>query len=96
MKKNEETPKTETMQIEKTKKIKKLVGLVVSDKMDKTRVIQITEKKTHPMYGKVYLKCRKIQAHDANNEYKNGATVEIAETRPFAKNKSWQIVRGVK
>lgn len=80
---------------EKIKKIKKLVGLVVSDKMDKTRVISITERRTHPIYQKTFLKTRKIKAHDENNEFKNGQMVEIVETRPYAKSKSWKIVRSI-
>ena len=85
MKKIEEQPKVKT--------IKKLNGVVVSDKMDKTVVVEVTEKKTHPMYGKIYKASRKIQAHDVNNEFKPGDYVEIVETRPFAKNKSWQVTK---
>ncbi len=78
-----------------TKKIKKLVGEIVSDKMDKTVVVKITEKLAHPKYGKIYQKSRKIQAHDEKNEYKIGQKVEIAETRPYSKNKSWQVTKVV-
>jgi small subunit ribosomal protein S17 len=78
---------------EPAKKIKKLIGLVVSDKMDKTVLVQITDKLTHPMYGKVYKRTRKMQAHDEKNECKIGDNVEISESRPFSKNKSWQVTK---
>lgn len=80
--------------IEKPAKlVKKLVGIVTSDKMVKSVVVQITEKKIHPMYGKVYLKNRKLMAHDEENTYKTGDKVEICETRPYSKNKSWKVVK---
>ncbi|MEI6040350.1 MAG: 30S ribosomal protein S17 [Candidatus Berkelbacteria bacterium] len=88
--------KNETQNLEKvkaTKTVKRLVGLVVSDKMDKTVLVQITEKFTHPMYGKVYSKNRKLQAHDEKNEFKVGDKVEITESRPYSKNKSWQVTK---
>ena len=78
---------------EKAKIIKKLVGLVCSDQMDKTVVVEVTEKRSHPMYGKIYKTSRKIKAHDEKNEYKIGDAVEIAETRPYSKNKSWQVTK---
>lgn len=74
-----------------TKVAKKLVGQVISDKMDKTRVVEIVEQRSHPMYQKTYLKTRHLQAHDEKNEYHVGDKVEIVETRPFAKHKAWQI-----
>lgn len=82
--------------VEKTKTVKKLVGLVISDKMNKTVVIKTTERRAHPMYGKIFTINRKIQAHDEKDEYKCGDTVEICETRPYSKNKSWQVIRKVK
>ena len=88
--------KTIETEVQAKKIVRKLVGTVTSDKMDKTVVIQITERKTHPMYGKIYSKCRKLQAHDEKNEFKIGDTVEIAETRPYSKNKSWVVIKGVK
>jgi small subunit ribosomal protein S17 len=77
----------------KAKQVKKLVGLVVSDKMDKTVSVEVTEKFTHPMYGKVFKKSRKLMAHDENNEFKKGDKVEIVESRPYSKNKSWQVTK---
>jgi len=84
------------MKAKETKHIKKLTGVIVSDKMDKTRVILIDEKLSHPMYGKIYHKSAKIKAHDEKNEYKTGDIVEIAEKRPYAKTKAWEIIKAVK
>lgn len=75
------------------KNIKKLIGEVVSDKMDKTRVILIDTKLAHPKYGKIYHKSSKIKAHDEKNAYKAGDMVEICQTRPFSKSKAWEIVK---
>jgi len=61
---------------------KSRVGIVVSDKMDKTVVVAIRERVKHPLYGKIVNKTRKLKAHDENNECKIGDTVSIAETRP--------------
>lgn len=83
-------------ELEVKKQTKKLIGKIVSDKMDKTCVVLITEKLSHPMYGKVYLKNRKIKAHDEKNEFKIGDQVEIAETRPYSKTKAWEVKRMVK
>lgn len=74
---------------------KKLVGKVISDKMDKTCVVEIVEQRSHPMYQKTYLKTRRIKAHDEKNEYKFGDEVEIVSTRPYAKHKAWKIIRSV-
>ena len=86
--KNEIT-KTETV----AKKIKKFIGMVISDKMDKTCVVEITRKEAHPIYLKTYLKSRRIKAHDEANSIKIGDKVEIAETRPYSKTKSWKVIR---
>lgn len=75
---------------------KKLVGKVVSDKMDKTRVVEIVEQRSHPMYQKTYLKTGRIKVHDEKNEYKFGDEVEIVGTRPYAKYKAWRITRKIK
>ena len=98
MKKVEVTPIRNKQKIsnEARKQTKKLTGKIVSDKMDKTCVVLITEKLSHPMYGKVYLKNRKLKAHDEKNEYKTGDMVEIAETRPFSGSTAWEVKRAVK
>ena len=87
--------KIETVKPEATraKIIKKLNGIICSDKMDKTIVIKVVEKKSHPMYGKIYKTSRKIMAHDEKNEYKIGDAVEIQETRPYSKSKSWVVTK---
>src|SRR5438067_4303572 len=69
------------------------VGVVTSDKMDKTRRVEIPWLVKHPRYGK-YIKRRTIcYAHDEANESRIGDTVEIMETRPLSKNKNWRLVR---
>lgn len=75
---------------------KTLEGVVVSDKMDKTRVVKITRSVLHPFYGKVMTKSKKFHAHDEGNEAREGDLVEIASTRPLSKLKRWRIVRVVK
>lgn len=68
-------------------------GIVVSDKMEKTVVVQIATKVKHPLYGK-YISARvKYKAHDENNEFNNGDTVEIEETRPLSRDKRWRVTR---
>jgi len=75
------------------KTIKKKTGVVVSDKMDKTRTIKISGIRQHPKYGKTYAVSQKIKAHDEQNAYKLGDEVEIVETSPISKDKAWKIVR---
>lgn len=75
---------------------KTLEGVVVSDKMDKTRVVKITRSVMHPFYHKVMTKSKKFHAHDEGNEAREGDLVEIASTRPLSKLKRWRIVRVVK
>lgn len=72
---------------------KKIVGLVVSDKQDKTIVISETSRLTHPLYGKQYTRSRKYVAHDEKNEAKQGDRVEIVETRPISRRKSFRLER---
>ncbi|MEE8131782.1 MAG: 30S ribosomal protein S17 [Candidatus Paceibacterota bacterium] len=72
---------------------RKLQGTIVSDKMDKTRVVAVTRLKKHPRYLKYYKITRKFKAHDENNEYKTGDEVIIEETRPMSKDKRWVIVK---
>ena len=77
----------------KTKKQKrKLRGIVVSDKMDKTAVVKIERLKLYPKYRKSYWVSRKFKAHNENNQYKAGDKVIIEETRPLSKEKRWKIV----
>lgn len=78
-----------TKEIEKIKR--RLIGLVVSDKMQKTRVVAVTRLKKHPKYLKQYKSTAKFKAHDENNEYRAGDKVVIEETRPLSKDKRWVI-----
>lgn len=68
------------------------IGVVVSDKADKTVVVQVERRFAHPLYGKGVARTRKYHAHDENNEYKVGDTVRITETRPLSKTKRWRVV----
>lgn len=71
---------------------KKRIGIVLSDKMQKTIVVQIRRKALHPAYGKVVERAVKFKAHDEKNEAKVGDRVLIQETRPLSKEKSWRLV----
>lgn len=71
----------------------KLTGVVTSDVQDKTIVVTQTSRETHPVYGKQYTVSRKYTAHDENNEAKKGDVVELIESRPYSKNKTWKLVR---
>ena len=68
------------------------VGIVVSNKMDKTIVVAIEDNVKHPIYGKIIKRTLKVHAHDANNECSIGDRVEIMETRPLSKTKRWRLV----
>jgi small subunit ribosomal protein S17 len=67
-------------------------GLVVSDKMQKTVVVQIDRRVPHPVYGKMVTRSKKFKAHDEENSAKTGDTVRIMETRPLSKDKRWRVV----
>ena len=67
-------------------------GVVVSDANDKTIVVQIAERKPHPIYGKMMTSTKKLHAHDENNEAHVGDTVSVMETRPLSKMKRWRLV----
>ena len=71
------------------------VGIVVSDKMNKTITVAVINRKTHPLYGKTVHNTAKFKAHDEKNEAHEGDTVEIAETRPLSKTKRWRLLRVV-
>jgi small subunit ribosomal protein S17 len=68
------------------------VGVVVSDKMDKTVVVSIERRVQHPVYGKMVRRTKRLKAHDEQNAAKNGDTVRIMETRPLSKDKRWRLV----
>jgi small subunit ribosomal protein S17 len=70
---------------------RRLQGMVVSDKMDKTVVVQVATVKRHPLYGKVIRTYEKYMAHDEANQAKEGDTVLIVESRPLSKRKRWAL-----
>ncbi|MGI5840333.1 MAG: 30S ribosomal protein S17 [bacterium] len=67
-------------------------GVVVSDKMDKTVVVQIETLARHPLFGKVIRRTKKFKAHDEKNACRVGDRVQVAETRPLSKDKKWRVV----
>ncbi|MDW8103552.1 MAG: 30S ribosomal protein S17 [Armatimonadota bacterium] len=69
------------------------VGVVVSDRMDKTVVVAVERIMRHPLYGKTVKRTKKFHAHDENNECRVGDVVEIMETRPLSKLKRWRVAR---
>lgn len=69
------------------------IGVVVSDKMDKTAVVAVERLVKHPLYGKIVKRTVKFKAHDEENAAREGDRVEIMETRPLSKEKRWRIVR---
>ena len=71
---------------------KERIGVVSSNKMDKTVTVAVKWKERHPMYGKYVNKTRKFHAHDEKNECNIGDTVRIMETRPLSKTKRWRLV----
>jgi small subunit ribosomal protein S17 len=68
------------------------VGVVTSDKMDKTIVVSIADHVKHPLYSKVIKRTYKLKAHDENNECRVGDKVRVMETRPLSKDKRWRLV----
>ena len=68
------------------------VGMVVSDKMDKTIVVAVADKVLHPLYGKTVNRTTKFKAHDEQNTAKVGDRVKIMETRPLSRDKRWRLV----
>ena len=72
---------------------KRVIGTVSSAKMDKTRVVAVTELTRHPLYGKYVKSTQKFHVHDAKNEAKEGDKVLIIETRPLSKTKRWRLMQ---
>ena len=68
------------------------VGVVVSDKMDKTIVVAVVDNVKHPLYSKIVKRTYKLKAHDENNECHIGDRVKVMETRPLSKDKRWRLV----
>ena len=79
-------------QIEERPQRKVRLGIVTSDRMDKTVVVQITQTIRHPLYPKIYRRRKNLYAHDETNAVKVGDTVRVMETRPMSKLKRWRVV----
>lgn len=80
-----------TTPVRATRKVRE--GLVVSDKMDKTVVVSVEDRRKHPRYGKVMRQTARLKAHDENNECGIGDRVQIMETRPLSATKRWRLVK---
>jgi small subunit ribosomal protein S17 len=72
--------------------VKERVGLVVSDKMDKTVVVAVENRSAHPKYGKIVVRTKRYKAHDEENQCKQGDRVRIQETRPLSRTKRWVVL----
>ena len=79
------------MSEEKSKRT--LIGRVVSDKMDKTVTVLVERRVKHPMYDKIIVRSKKYNAHNEDNQAKTGDLVEIQESRPMSKTKSWAVAK---
>jgi len=87
-------PKVTSAQSDATRNRRKVLrGVVVSNKMEKTGVVEITRKVPHPLYKKVVTKTSRFKFHDENNECSIGDTIEVMETRPLSKDKYFRLVR---
>jgi small subunit ribosomal protein S17 len=80
---------TEEGRVESRKR--KMVGVITSDKMNKTRVVLVERRVSHGKYGKYLTKRTKFKAHDEKNEYKTGDKVVIVESRPLSRDKRWRV-----
>ena len=71
--------------------VKERVGVVVSDKMDKTVVVAVENRSPHPKYGKIVVRTKRYKVHDEENQCKEGDRVRIHETRPLSRTKRWKV-----
>lgn len=78
---------------ETTSNKRTLIGRVVSDKMDKTVTVLVERRVKHPIYGKIITKSKKYHAHDESNEMGQGDLVEIEESRPISRTKTWRVTK---
>ncbi len=81
------------MSVERESRQRERQGVVVSDKMDKTIVVEVASVKPHPLYQKVVRRTNRLKAHDENNEAHIGDTVVVRECRPLARSKFWRLVQ---
>ncbi|AFY85742.1 MULTISPECIES: 30S ribosomal protein S17 [Chroococcidiopsis] len=72
--------------------VKERIGLVVSDKMQKTVVVAVENRSPHPKYAKIVVRTRRYKAHDEENKCKEGDRVRIRETRPLSRTKRWEVI----
>jgi small subunit ribosomal protein S17 len=84
---------SEQTTIAPAKNQRKLVGRVVSDKMQKTVTVRVERRVRDPLMGKIITRSKKYHAHTETNEFKEGDLVEIAECRPLSRTKSWKVTR---
>ena len=89
----EETTAVQTEEVRNRRKTR--IGVVSSDKMEKTVVVTIANLVRHPMYGRILKRDKKLKAHDETNDAHIGDTVEIMECRPLSKDKCWRVIRVV-
>jgi len=82
----------EEQQVQSNRTKKEFVGLVVSDKMEKTIVVAVDSKTLHPLYKKYVVRTKKLKAHDETNDAKIGDRVRVVECRPISKDKCWKLV----
>jgi small subunit ribosomal protein S17 len=68
------------------------IGKVISDKMDKTVVVQVDKERMHPVYKKSVIRRKKYAAHDETNQYREGMRVKIQESKPYSKTKCWEVI----
>jgi small subunit ribosomal protein S17 len=87
------TPAAAPVNAPRAKVVRSLVGKVVSDKRAKTVTVLVERRVKHELYGKIVMRSNKYHAHDEKGEYKLGDTVEITESRPISKTKSWVVTR---
>ena len=78
---------------ETTSNKRTLIGRVVSDKMDKTVTVLVERRVKHPIYGKIITRSKKYHAHDETNEMGEGDLVEIEESRPISRSKTWRVTK---
>lgn len=84
---------SETQTTAPAKRQRTLIGRVVSNKMDKTVVVNVERRVKHPVLGKIVVRSARYKAHDEANQYNEGDLVEIAEGRPISRDKSWRVIR---
>jgi small subunit ribosomal protein S17 len=92
MEHTEEQTEEQTDTTEERNDRKERVGVVQSDKMDKTITVSVRRQMKHPMYGKYLERSSKFMVHDEENDANEGDTVRVMETRPISKNKRWRLV----